>query len=488
MSHPSTHSLKILFIAVEADPFIKVGGLGDYAGSLPLALRNLYPDQIQNHEIDVRLAIPFHGRISAKRWGIRFLTKYTILEKRKPVIVKVYVTQFEGLPVYLIGRNQRAKITSSVYSEKSFVNSRKFAFFSIACLELMKHIGWKADILHANDWHTAFSILKMDQLKKKDPFYANIKSLLTIHNLAFMGAGSETTLKSFQLDPVRDLNLPVWAETQPLPMGLTLADDIVTVSPSYSKEIRTHQFGYGLEKLFIKRRKSTFGILNGIDYRKWDPLTDPEIENQFSAQNIQQRLKNKKTLQQQLGLPFQKEHVPLVIMISRLDIQKGIDLLIDGFNSFSDISMQLIILGTGNKTIEKECKNLEVFFPEKVRALTRYDEVLARRLYSGADMILIPSRYEPCGTTQMIAMRYGCIPVARATGGLKDSIQDGINGFLFDDATSSALAKTIRKAIHVYQNKSGHWNKMQIQAMNSDFSWNNSALLYARQYLKLFSS
>jgi starch synthase len=169
------------------------------------------------------------------------------------------------------------------------------------------------------------------------------------------------------------------------------------------------------------------------------------------------------------------------------DIQKGIDLLIDGFSSFSNIPLQLIILGTGNKKIEKECKNLEDKFPEKVRALIRYDEVLARKLYSGADMILIPSRYEPCGTTQMVAMHYGCIPVARATGGLKDSIQDGINGFLFDDPTSSALVKRIGKAINVYRNKSGQWKKMQIEAMNSDFSWNNSALLYARQYIKLLS-
>jgi starch synthase len=487
MSHFSARSINILFIAAEADPFIKVGGLGDYAGSLPLALRNLSPGQIQNHEIDVRLAIPFHGRISAKKWGVRFLTKYTILEKRIPVIVKVYVTQFEGLPVYLIGRNRRAEKKSSIYSEKSFINSRKYAFFSIACLELMKHIGWKADIVHANDWHTAFSILKIVQLKKKDLYYANIKSLLTIHNLAFMGAGSENTLKSFQLDPIKDASLPAWAETQPLPMGLSLSDDIVTVSPTYSKEIKTHQFGYGLEKLFKKRSKSVFGILNGIDYQKWDPQHDQKIENHYSAQNIQQRLKNKKSLQKQFGLSSQDIRIPLVIMISRLDIQKGIDLLLDGFDSFSDIPLQLIILGAGNKNIEKDCKNLEDKFPEKVRVLTRYDELLARKLYSGAEMILIPSRYEPCGTTQMIAMRYGCIPVARATGGLKDSIQDGINGFLFNDPTSLALAKAIKKAIYVFQNKSGKWEKMQIQAMNSDFSWNNSALLYAKQYIKLLS-
>jgi starch synthase len=174
-------------------------------------------------------------------------------------------------------------------------------------------------------------------------------------------------------------------------------------------------------------------------------------------------------------------------MISRLDIQKGIDLLIDGFNSFSAIPLQLIILGTGNKDIEKVCKNLEDKFPDRVRALTCFDEDLARKLYSGADMILIPSRYEPCGTTQMIAMHYGCLPIARATGGLKDSIQDGINGFLFNDATSLALAKAINKAINVFQNESGKWEKMQIQAMNSDFSWNNSALLYAKLYIKLLS-
>ena len=488
MSNSPAHSINILFLAAEADPFIKVGGLGDYTGSLPLALRNLLPEIIHNHKIDIRLVIPFHGKISAKKWGIRFLTKFSITEKCKSVIVKVYFTQIDGLPVYLIGRNRRENNSTSIYSEKPFQNSRKYAFFSVACLELLKHLNWKADIMHANDWHTAFSILRLSQLKKADRFYENIKTLLTIHNLAYMGGGSETALKSFQFEPVKKRCLPSWAKTQPLPMGLALADEIVAVSPSYSKEITTPLFGYGLEKLLLERRKSIFGILNGIDYQKWDPLHDSCIENSYSVQSTPQRLNNKHLLQKQFGLFSRDSLIPLVTIISRLDMQKGIDLIIDGFRLIKDIPLQLIILGTGNNNIEKECVNLENEFPEKVRAIIRYDEVLARKLYSGADMILIPSRYEPCGTTQMIAMRYGCMPIARATGGLKDSIQDGKNGFLFNSPTPLALVETIRKAVDTYQKKPDQWRKMQIQAMNSDFSWNNSALLYAKRYIKLLSA
>jgi starch synthase len=488
MVHSPAQSIKILFIAAEADPFIKVGGLGDYAGSLPLALRNLPSKEIQNQEIDIRLVLPFHGKISAKKWGIRFLTKFSVIEKGKPVSVKVHFTQIDGLPVYLISRNRRESRSTSVYSEKPYQISRKYAFFSVASLELLKHLHWKADIVHANDWHTAFLILRLFQLKHTDPFYKNVKTLLTIHNLAYMGGGSEATLKSFHFEAIKNQSLPTWAKTQPLPMGIALADEIVAVSPSYSKEITTPQFGYGLEKLLLERRKSIFGILNGIDYQKWDPQIDNCIDNPFSVKNISQRTKNKLSLQKQLGLVYGDNQIPLVTIISRLDIQKGIDLLIEEFISLKDIPIQLVILGIGNKLIEKDCIHLENNFPKKVRTLIRYDGSTARKLYGGADMILIPSRFEPCGTTQMIAMRYGCIPIARATGGLKDSIQNNKNGFLFKNATAFALVDTLIKAINIFQNEPDRWRQIQIQAMNSDFSWNNSALLYARRYIDLLSN
>jgi starch synthase len=270
-------------------------------------------------------------------------------------------------------------------------------------------------------------------------------------------------------------------------MGLALADEIVAVSPSYSKEITTPQFGYGLEKLLLERRKSIFGILNGIDYQKWDPQTDKCVDNPYSVKTILKRLDNKHQIQKQFGLVYRNNQIPLVTIISRLDIQKGIDLLIEGFMSLKAIPMQLIILGIGNKLIEKDCIHLENKFPRKVRAVIRYDGSTARKLYGGADMILIPSRFEPCGTTQMIAMRYGCIPIARATGGLKDSIQNEKNGFLFKDATALALFDTLIKAINIFQNEPDRWRKIQIKAMNSDFSWNNSALLYVRRYIHLLS-
>jgi starch synthase len=225
-------------------------------------------------------------------------------------------------------------------------------------------------------------------------------------------------------------------------------------------------------------------ILNGIDYQKWDPSTDACITEKYSVENLEARKSNKRYLLNKLGLPTSDREMPLITIISRLDFQKGIDLLIDGFEMLQGSDFQLVILGSGSQTLEDQCRQLEERYPHQVKAQLKFDPQLANQLYGGADMILIPSRFEPCGLTQMIAMRYGCLPVARATGGFKDSIQDGVNGFLFNDLTSSAVGEAIRRAIGIFQKKS-LWKKMQVSAMNTDFSWNKSARAYARLYRKL---
>jgi starch synthase len=478
------NALKIFFLAAESEPFIKVGGLADYAGSLPKALTQLSARALKNRDLDIRIAIPYHGKIVGKNWGINHLIDFKIFEKGKPTTVRIFTTKIDDLVFYFISRQHREKANSAVYPKNNFNSGRKFAFFSIASLELLKKLNWQADVIHANDWHTAFALIKLAQIKNKDPFFKNTKSLLTIHNLAYMGGGSEKVLADYGLLPIPDPLLPVWAQHQPLPMALAVADTIVAVSPSYAHEIRTHNFGYGLEKLIEHRKKSVFGILNGIDYEKWNPQTDACIEFQYSISNLRERKVNKLFLQEKFDLPKNKK-IPLITIISRLDFQKGVDVVIDGFEKIEKSGIQLIILGSGSVDLEMKCRQLEKKYPKNIRAIMGFNPRLANQLYGGSDLILIPSRFEPCGLTQMIAMHYGCLPIARATGGLKDSIRNGFNGFLFRELTLSNFAITFKQAINMNKNNRKMWNLMQKNAMLSDFSWAKSARAYARLYSEM---
>lgn len=484
MAIEKSDKLKVLFLAAEADPFIKVGGLADYAGSLPKALMQLQRRSFGNLELDIRIAIPFHGRIDRNKWGIKFLFDFPIIEKGKKTKVRVFSTILGRLTFYFISRQQRERSLKSAYLETNAKSGRKFAFFSIASLELLKCLNWKADIIHANDWHTAFAVIKLAQIRKNDPFFSKTKSLLTIHNLAYMGGGSEKSLADFELNPVYEATLPSWAQKQPLPMALVVADGIVAVSPSYAQEIKTAEFGYGLERLIKKRGNAVSGILNGIDYEKWDPSADMCLERQYSIHSNDNRKFNKVYLQKYFHLPIDAR-IPLITIISRLDHQKGIDLIVDGFKSIKKSVFQMIILGSGNSDLENKCQQLEIDIPDKVRAILKFDPRLADQLYGGADLILIPSRFEPCGLTQMIAMRYGCLPLARSVGGLKDSIRSGFNGFLFEEFAILDFIRAFRHFLVIFKKEKKTWAQMQQNAMRTDHSWEKSARAYARLYRKL---
>jgi starch synthase len=472
--------IKILFTAAEAEPFVKIGGLGDYAGSLPLKLQQHLP------QIDIRLAIPFHGCIAtdiSKLSQIKTI-KFDFGGKQKKA--EIFQTRLDGLCVYLI-RPIPPYDDPAVYYTNSEKNGQKYAFFSLACLEMLKAIKWQPDVIHANDWHTSYLVLKLNRLRANEDIYKPIKTLLTIHNLGYMGGDNSKLLVKLGLEtgiPIKEL--PAWAIHQPLPLGLASADQISTVSPTYSKEILTHEFGYGLEKILQKRSKSLTGILNGINQTKWDPATDNKIAAQFSVEKLEIRCENKFYLQEFLNL--EKDiNTPLLGVISRMDIQKGIDLIISAIPLLTHHSWQLVILGSGSHDIEQACMQLEKKYPQRVRVVLRFDEMLACQIYAGADMLLIPSRYEPCGTTQMIAMRYGCIPIARATGGLRDTIIHEVNGYLFKDSSANSLAQILAKAIHCNHSKPKEWRDMQYSAMKSDFSWEQSAQKYADLYFQMIS-
>jgi starch synthase len=481
-------TMRILFLAAEADPFIKVGGLGDVAGSLPAALLDLSKtSNVKNENIDVRLVIPFHPAISRDNFHIDPLISYTIPSRDGDIKVHAYRGKINQLEVWLIS-GDGIDTAKSVYSGDNEVDGLKYAFFSIAALELSQKLDWRPDIIHANDWHTAYSVYALHLLRKKYEFWKKTKSLISIHNLPYMGTGSEKSLFHFMLPPGNNSHLPVWARELPLPLALLTADQIVAVSPSYAQEILTPEFSCALEGLLNSRSETITGILNGLDIEFWNPSIDKFLTAPFSANQLKQRNQNKSTLQIELGLP-QESTTPLVIVLGRMDVQKGVDLAIESFRNILDLPWQLIFLGTGNKELEYQCKLLADDFPSRIRSINRFDSPLSHRLYAGGDILLMPSRYEPCGLAQMIAMNYGCVPVAHATGGLKDTIIDSQDkqiqtGFLFENATSHYVTSALQRAFNVYSNRK-QWKQLQLNGMKKDFSWHKSALEYANIYAKL---
>ncbi|MCX6082968.1 MAG: glycogen/starch synthase [Chloroflexi bacterium] len=472
-----TSPVKILFLASEADPYVKVGGLGDVGGSLPSALLDL------NTNLDVRLVIPFHSAIRMENFDIRRELVFTIPRAGGEVPVQVFSTELRGLPVYFISGEPFSHATK-VYDTDAKVDGEKFIFFSMAALELAKKLDWRPDIVHANDWHTASALYGV-RLMQTDPFWAGVKTIFTVHNLCYMGAGSDAALSAYGLPAIDAPELPWWGQQTPLPLGLWSADEIVAVSPSYAEEIQSPEYGCGLESFLQSRHEHVTGIVNGIDTLSWDPRSDDVLINSFSSDQLGARAENKKFLQTQFGLQVNAT-MPLLAMVTRMDQQKGVDIAIAALRIISKLGWQAILLGSGNPEIESMARRLESDFPNRVCAVIRYDGKLSRQIYGGADMLLMPSRYEPCGLAQMIAMRYGAVPVARATGGLRDTIAEGYSGFLFTDASPSVMAGALRRAIATFK-KPGVWEKIQRAGMRGDYSWQVSARQYADLYFLLLT-
>lgn len=480
------HPINVLFLASEADPFIKVGGLGDVAGSLPLAIHNQARGSSSSGAVDIRLAIPFYPKLKEKLGDARKVASFALETVAGPVLAEVFSTTLSGITVYLVS-GEPIDRNPAVYGPDYVADTEKFVFFSLACLQIPKALKWKIDILHLNDWHTAVAAHSLGYLRLKDKFLASSRSVLSVHNLPFMGNGSEAALRKYLVPPSDNKGMPDWARYLPLPMGLAAADEIVAVSPTYAKEMLKPEYGCGLQDFLSIRKQSLTGILNGLNLKSWDPSTDPEIHTRFTNTSLEERSRNKEALQEEFGLEKASE-IPLLILISRMDHQKGIDIAIEGLRLAKELPWQAILLGSGHSALEEACKQLQKDLPHKVRAAIQFDTRLSRRMYAGGDILMMPSRYEPCGLAQMIAMRYGCIPMARATGGLVDSIRNSTShmvgtGFLFKPALPSAFVKTLKKAILTFSD-APRWEKMQHLAMKQDFSWSKSA----NEYLGLYRS
>ncbi len=487
--------LRVLFTAAEAEPLVKVGGLGDVAGSLPRAIRKVCLDQGDHpREVDIRLAIPYHPSIKTQVYSPRLIGEFSIPTSTGEEIARAYSLEVGGLQVYLIGGTPIDQETA-IYSPDLEADGYKYVFFSLAVLELLKQQNWKPHILHANDWHTATAVYALTTLKQTYRFFHSTKTLLTIHNLPYLGSMTEPALQEFGLLPVVDSDLPPWAQNMALPLGLLTADMIVAVSPNYAREILTDEFGSGLDVFLKNHIEKVHGILNGLDTQHWNPETDPEILTRYGTKDLPERRKNKSSLQEELGLPVDL-HSPLFAMVSRMDPQKGVDLAVDAVRRLLEAreeaatSLQMIFLGSGDPALENATRRLEEEFPRQVCARIGYNEPLSHSIYAGADALLMPSRYEPCGLAQMIAMHYGCVPVATATGGLVDTIKDeqgagGQTGFLCERAKPGALTQAIRRAARVYSSDPDEWQAIQLRGMRQDFSWDRSARLYLEQYLRL---
>jgi len=483
-------TINVLFLAAEAEPFIKVGGLGDVAGALPDAIRKLSENFSKSDRIDIRVVLPYHFAIKQKGFKPEFIGEFGVNSLNGQVLCQVYLYDKDGLPIYFLD-GEPIDEKSPVYSSEPINDGYKFVFFSLASLGLAEFLNFRIDILQANDWHTATSIYALKALDDLPKNLLGTNTLLSLHNLPFMGFGVQKALSEYDLPPSENKILPEWARHAPLPLGLLHADRIVTVSPHYAEEILTPEFGCGLQDFLKTRKESLFGILNGLDVDRWNPDTDSIIAQNFSANSLSKRPMNKLDLQREYNL-LQNEDIPLLTLISRMDPQKGIDIALKGLQYCEDLSWQAIILGTGNPTVEQMAIDLEKEYPNKVRTIIDFDSKLAHRLYAGADIFLMPSRYEPCGLSQMIAMRYGCVPIARATGGLADTIDhvsrkvDGGTGFLFEKPYPSVFATTLKRAVRLYNNKT-LWRRIQLNGMKIDFSWEKSAQKYIDLYRSMIN-
>lgn len=477
-----TNNIKVLMIAAELTPLAKVGGLGDVVGALPKALKK--------SGVDIRLCLPFYGSIDAKKYAIKKITDFfvyvggraepaslwqTFLPSTNILVYLIKNRHFDGAEIYC----GLGPMKNSRYIDNAD-DLERFAFFSHAVLAAMNKINFAPDIIHANDWHTGIisHLLKAPANKN---FFNNTKTVYTIHNLANQGIADKKIFKYLDIDaPTIKADLKN-GDVNFMVQGIIGADAITTVSPTYAKEMLTLEYGAGLQKILRKNKHKLYGILNGIDTDFFNPATDELIFQNFSQKNPDKKNLNKLALQKKLGFT-QDDGIPLVGFVSRFVWQKGADLIVD---RYKDLNCQFAFLGTGEKKYEDQLKKLAVKFPDRFNVQIKFDEQSAHEIYAGSDMFLVPSRFEPCGLTQMIAMRYGSVPIVRLTGGLADTVNNKV-GFTFKTFHISSLYKTIKKAIKTFHNKS-EFKKIQISGMKTDFSWDKPAKEYLSLYKKIIS-
>ncbi len=448
---------------------------------------------------DVRLVLPLHPSLRPLVAGVKPVARPAVSARGSSMQAEVYLLEQNGAPVYLVdGPPLRA--SDAIYHADAGRDAPKYVFFSLAALELARSQGWKPDLVHANDWHTAAANLWLAGHERGDRFFHGVRSILSVHNLPFFGQNAGWALAQFGLGvpehipasrPASDAAeydrfaaLPYWAYSTLLPLGIAAADRIVAVSPSYAKEILTPEFGAGLEEYLRTQQDRIEGILNGLDQAVWDPAADSNLVSNYDLAGIDLRAPNKAALQAALNLDPDPS-VPLIGMVTRLSEQKGIDLALPALECWCAGGNQAAILGAGDPYLEQQCRAFAARHSGRAAAAIGYHDRLASLIYAGSDGFLIPSRYEPCGISQMIAMRYGSLPIARAVGGLIDTVRDASredgNGLVFGDASPTAVAMALGRADEILR-EPGRKEKLQLRCMRQDFDWARSAEAYVAVY------
>ena len=472
--------MKVLFVAGEANPFIKTGGLADVAGALPKAL--------VEKGIDARVMIPLYlGIPQEMKNNMQYIGHCFVQLSWRSQYCGVFSYIYQGVTYYFIDNEFYFK-RHGVYGH--YDDGERFAFFSKAILESLKIIDFKPDIIHANDWHTALVPVFLDCFYRGDEYCKNAQTVYTIHNIEFQGQYGDGLIEDILGLNYDQSQLVRYAGcVNYMKGGIESAARVTTVSPSYANEILDPYYGYGMQDILNARKYKLSGIINGIDEEKNDPMTDKSLFKNYDINTLENKKFNKIGLQQLLGLPV-KEDVPLIGMVGRLTHQKGIDLVTAVMDRILDMDVQLVILGTGDWKYENILKDMQNRYPGKLRAIINFSSDMASKIYAASDMFLMPSKFEPCGLSQMIAMRYASVPIVRLTGGLKDTViaynhETGEGeGFTFLTYNASDMLYAIERAVGLYRDYKSDWKKVVLNGMKKDFSWKT----IANQYIDLYKS
>jgi starch synthase len=484
--------LKVVMFAAEVAPFSKVGGLGDVLGALPKALEGL----------GVKLAIitPAYKSIRQGKFELHHYSKAPKLDISMGSSIEhaeVFHARMDraSIDYYFIGSGKyfdRDGIYDDPAAKEGYHdNMERFIFFMKAGLGLILKVGTPVDIVHCHDSHAALIPGMIRTSYQHHPVFQNAGTLFTIHNLAYQGVYPKEALHYAGIDRKYFYAMSpfeYWNKVNFMKAGILLADKVNTVSQTYAKEIQnSHEFGQGLEGVLHSRKHDVSGIVNGIDYEEWNPASDPHITAHFSTRDLSGKERCKKFLNHHLNLPQSPGRTPLIGIISRLADQKGFDLIQESIQEIMALDLQLAVLGTGQQKYISFFQDIALRYPKKVVVRLGFDNELAHKIEAGCDMFLMPSKYEPCGLNQLYSMRYGTIPIVRATGGLADTVVDNIHGdgtgFSFKRYSSAEMMIALKRALKDYSNTL-RWEELMIRAMNQDWSWNRSA----QKYLELYQS
>ncbi len=477
---------KVLFVTSEAHPLIKTGGLGDVAGSLPAALRAL--------NCDIRLVLPAYRSVLKHAGRPKTVAEVVLPGLAAPVHLLEGHLPGTKVPVWLVDYPPAYDRSGNPYLDPLGLpwedNAERFAVLARTAEHIAlgrAGLSWRPDVVHANDWQTGLTVALLNQTQERPA------TVFTIHNLAYQGLFAQSTFVRLGLPPTlwSPEALEFYGQLSFIKGGLVFADMLSTVSPTYAREIQTPDFGFGLDGLLRHRSDRLVGILNGIDDGEWDPVHDPRIERNYDAGRLQDKLVNKRSLQQEHHL-VQDPRIPLIGMVGRLVQQKGIDLVLHVLPRLMHEPVQFVILGSGEVAYESALRAVAARFPGRIAVRIGYDETAAHRIESGADMFLMPSRFEPCGLNQLYSLRYGTVPIVRRVGGLADTVIDATaaslraesaTGIAFDSDHPDALTAAVLRALALYADIP-LWQKLVVQGMRQDFSWR----LSAQNYLKLYDA